>query len=812
MKKVLSLVLVIAMVLSSFSVAFAAKFEDVEGDYEDAINTLVALGVVTGYEDGTFKPERVVTRAEMAKLIVEILGYGDLVAGSKSNFADTQGHWADPWIALAAGRGLVIGTGDGKFTPDRTVSYDEAITMIVRALGYTDDCNELKNMTWPTNFKVKAAELKLTKDVKLAAEGADRGGVAQLLYNALEATLVTVDTDGNVIKTIDSEKEDVLLLSRLAKYEKEYPITTAKVDPKNKDFAGELVDLAPYMFQNLKVYLNDDDQVVYVKGTNSLVVEGEVDDVVKGTNLLTVEIENADGKIEKVTFDAGLADDIVEKYEVFENGAIRDSKKTFTNLKDTETIKIVAKDVDGNGKIEAHRIGDNADVVLGFVLTQQTRVAQIEKEYVDGKTRIDVFALPTDGDDVDLDNVTVTGAVDALEDIEVDDIVVEYKSDDDTVTKLVVSRDTVEGVVTRIDGSNFYIDGTKYSRNSLVSESFDLGDEGIFFLDHNGKIVAFDGEAEAADYAVVIDKENGKKDEARVTKKISVEDYPLIRLATTEDEAVNYEVAVTLNSEGTIKSSAKIDRKALLKTTEGKDSEIEFTDDMVEKDTIIKYSLDKDGRISKISTVKSSGITSNDTEKLVFASNAVIFDATDDDYPLASIDRLEDKIEGGDDYAVYNSRGEIVVLFTNDVKESSDTTYAYIDKINPARKDGEDVQLVVAFMNGEKVEYYTDGENVAGDYGVVEVDLDGEVIVEVKKITDDLIIERTTASAVYARTGRVVLADGNGYYLSDDATIVIDDDGDIELADLYDIYEDETEFKVYFNEDLDEILFIVIYK
>ena len=136
MKKVLSLVLVIAMVLSSFTLALAApKFEDVTGDYEKAVNALVALGVVTGYEDGTFRPERVVTRAEMAKLIVEILGYGNLVAGSKSNFADTQGHWADAWIALAAGRGLVIGTGDGKFTPDRQVSYDEAITMVVRALG-----------------------------------------------------------------------------------------------------------------------------------------------------------------------------------------------------------------------------------------------------------------------------------------------------------------------------------------------------------------------------------------------------------------------------------------------------------------------------------------------------------------------------------------------------------------------------------------------------------------------------------------------------------------------------------------------------
>lgn len=814
MKKVLSLVLVIAMILSSFSFAFAAKFEDVEGDYENAINTLVALGVVTGYEDGTFKPERVVTRAEMAKLIVEILGYGDLVAGSKSNFADTQGHWADPWIALAAGRGLVIGTGDGKFTPDRTVSYDEAITMIVRALGYTDDCNELKNMTWPTNFKVKAAELKLTKDVKLAAEGADRGGVAQLLYNALEATLVTVDSDGNVIKTIDSEKEDVLLLSRLATYEKEYPVTTAKVDPKNKDFAGELVDLAPYMFQNLKVYLNDDDQVVYVKGTNSLVVEGKVDEVTYKNGIVTVAVENADKKIVKATFDADSVEDIMD-YEIFKNGAMTDKNIAFEDLENTETIKIVADDEDGNGKIEENKKDD----ILGFVLTQQTKVAQIENEYVDGKTRIDVFTLPKDGDDVDLDNVTVTGAVDALEDIEEDDIVVEYKSDDDTVTKLVVSRDTVEGAVTRIDGSNFYIDGVKYSRNKLVKDAWELGDEGIFFLDHTGKIVAFDGEAEAADYAVVVGVEEGTTKEARVTGNISVDDYPIMRLATTEDEAVNYEVAVALNSDGEIKSQAKVDRKNLLVVeTEGEDDEeelvINFTKDVPKDGEIIKYSLDKDGRISRISTVEQSKITSNDTDKLVFASNAVIFDATDEDYPLASVDRLNDTITGGDDFAVYNSRGEIVVLLTDNVKESSDTIYAYIEKINPARKDGEDVQFVVAFMNGEKVEYYTDGEGVVGDYEdkVVEIGLDGEIIVEADEISDGR-IKTTTASAVYARTGRIVLADGEGYYLSDDATVVtVEEDGDVVLSDLNDIYEEETEFVVYFNEDMDEILFIVIYE
>lgn len=810
MKKVLSLVLVIAMVLSSMSFAFAGTFTDIaDTDYEKAVETLTALGVVTGYEDGTFRPEKVVTRAEMAKLIVEILGYGDLVAGSKSNFSDTQGHWADAWVALAAGKGLVIGTGDGKFTPDRTVSYDEAITMVVRALGYTDGCNEIKNMTWPTNFKVKAAELGLTKDVKLVSTGADRGGVAQLLFNALSSTLVTVDVDGNVVYIVDKNDNQKELLSRIATLNEEFKVTTAVVDPKNKNFAGELVDLAPYMFQELKVYLNDDDQVVYVKGTNSLVVEGEIDDVTDNSakTLVTVAIENATGKIEKVTFAAESTDDITD--DIFENGAIKTNDKTFADLKKTETIKIVADDKDGNGKI------DGKDTVLGFVLTQQTKVAQIESEYVEGKTKLDVFALPTDDGDVDLDNVTVTGAVSSLEDIEEDDVVVEYKSDDDTVTKLVVSRDTVDGKVTRIDNTNFYIDGTKYSRNGLVSEAWELGDEGVFFLDHNGKIVAFDGEAGATTYAVIIGKDVGTKEEAKITGKVSVDDYPLIRLATQEDEAINYEVAVTLNSDGSIKSAAKVDKKALLTTPTDKTSDITFTGDMLANDTIIKYSLDKDGRISKISTVKQSVITSKDTEKLVFASNAVIFDANDDDYALANIDRLEDTLVGNDDIAVYNASGEIVVLFTDNVKESSDTTYAYISKINPASNGGENVQLVVTYMNGVKIERYTDGSDVVDEAykkSVVAVDLDGEVIIDVDDIATSLIVETTTASAVYAKTGRVVLANNTSAYLSEDATIItIEKDGDIVLSDLNDIYAKETVFDVYFNAD-DEVAFIVIHE
>ena len=70
MRKVLSLVLVLALVLGSFSMAFATTPTDVVGaPSEEAVNVLMGLGVVDGYADGTFKPAGIVTRAEMAKLI-----------------------------------------------------------------------------------------------------------------------------------------------------------------------------------------------------------------------------------------------------------------------------------------------------------------------------------------------------------------------------------------------------------------------------------------------------------------------------------------------------------------------------------------------------------------------------------------------------------------------------------------------------------------------------------------------------------------------------------------------------------------------
>src|SRR6056297_4323366 len=200
MKKILSLVLVLSLVLGTFSFAFADGHlpSDVVGeDSEKAVATLMALGVVDGYDDGTYKPEKAVTRAEMAKLLVEALGYGELAEGATTSFVDAQGHWAESYIGFAASMDLVLGYPDGTFKPDVVMSMDEAMTMVIRALGYTD---EVLKGTWPTNYKVKALDLELTDGLSsLSGEGL-RGNVAILLYNALDEKIVEVfkNSDGYV--------------------------------------------------------------------------------------------------------------------------------------------------------------------------------------------------------------------------------------------------------------------------------------------------------------------------------------------------------------------------------------------------------------------------------------------------------------------------------------------------------------------------------------------------------------------------------------------------------------------------------------
>ena len=197
LKKVLAVVLTIAMMLT---VAPAFAFTDVpsEGSTAEAINVLAALGLLQGYEDQTFRPGETITRAEFAAVICRLINLEDAALsaqGTPSEFTDVPSNPADPWevgyVNIAKRQGIIVGYGDGTFGPNNPVLFEEAVKMIVCALGYEYDAEQQGG--YPGGYLVVGSTTRITSGAAgTAGQPAIRGTVAKMLYNALEVPYTKV--------------------------------------------------------------------------------------------------------------------------------------------------------------------------------------------------------------------------------------------------------------------------------------------------------------------------------------------------------------------------------------------------------------------------------------------------------------------------------------------------------------------------------------------------------------------------------------------------------------------------------------------
>ena len=214
LKKVLSAVIAMALAFSLVPASFAAKvtLSDVAdtASYATAVNTLVALNVINGYEDGTFLPDNKITRAEATKVMVAALNQLDAAEGMKgaTQFTDVEAkhEWATGYINAGVQNGYINGMGDGTFAPDAEVTYAQMVKMLVSAMNYDQYATYLGG--YPNGYLSIAASEKITEGVNANANDAvTRAQVAQLVYNALNAPIVentgmTWTSDGKLVPTI----------------------------------------------------------------------------------------------------------------------------------------------------------------------------------------------------------------------------------------------------------------------------------------------------------------------------------------------------------------------------------------------------------------------------------------------------------------------------------------------------------------------------------------------------------------------------------------------------------------------------------
>ena len=178
--------------------AGAASFTDqadINTDNVEAVDLLTTLGIIKGYEDGSFNPEGTVTRAEMAKMIYTIRNGGNDDAsahiGNTTSFTDISGHWAEGYIKYLQNTGIVAGKSATRFDPDSQVTTTEAMKMALALAGYDEEHAGLTGINWATNTLTYATTYGLTDNVASAmTAGCARQDAAQILANCLDMTAV----------------------------------------------------------------------------------------------------------------------------------------------------------------------------------------------------------------------------------------------------------------------------------------------------------------------------------------------------------------------------------------------------------------------------------------------------------------------------------------------------------------------------------------------------------------------------------------------------------------------------------------------
>lgn len=247
-KRIATLTAIIAL---TFNVSTAAAFSDIPNTHDNyvAITYLNEQGIVSGYEDGTYKPNQIVNRAEALKIILEgkdVEIREDLI---DINYSDVTGSdWFTKYVMTATNLGIVGGNPDGTFAPGREVARAEFLKMLLNASNFNASKWEgiqmfpdIPSDQWYTpfmNYAGQAGIINKNENGNLKpAEALGRGEVAEILY------LMTV-----ILKGTDTQ----FLISQAETQMAQIDIYVNAENPLAAKRAAELsVDMTQQAYKNL---------------------------------------------------------------------------------------------------------------------------------------------------------------------------------------------------------------------------------------------------------------------------------------------------------------------------------------------------------------------------------------------------------------------------------------------------------------------------------------------------------------------------------------------------------------------------------
>ena len=154
--------------------------------YAEAVKVLSEAGIIQGDANGKFNPEQTVTRAQATAFLCRMLGIEETAKVKKSTkFSDVpQSYWASGYVAAIADQGVISGFTDGTFKPNNPVTYAQMIKLLVCAWGYEDEA--LQKGGYPSGYVTIAEQYGITTGVTIVnSQNCPRKNVAQLCCNTL---------------------------------------------------------------------------------------------------------------------------------------------------------------------------------------------------------------------------------------------------------------------------------------------------------------------------------------------------------------------------------------------------------------------------------------------------------------------------------------------------------------------------------------------------------------------------------------------------------------------------------------------------
>lgn len=585
LKKVISSVAALTMVASSVA-AFAVDFPDVEStaSYAQAVQELSALDVISGYDDGTFGPDKLVTRAEITKMIVDALAERSSAEASteSTKFADVSAdHWAKGYINQGVADGFIAGMSDTEFDPDANVTYVQAQKMLVSAIGYETFAQGQGG--WPTGYKTYAASLDITKGISGIKDSTEltRAQVAQMIDNAMDAPLCVIASwktewngtktpnlevrdgkEGRAYETLFTEKHDAYkVYGRVTETSKTGSVDTDKVTfqvEKADNFDDEEVKADSPVSEDM--YIGDSKADNYLRTYSQALIQKNDDDEY---TILSIAAAAANKSVTVASEDFDENKSTDEALYFFPAGTTKGSTKY--QLDTTNGVTIYINGVESSKSIAELRDYLDNNETASVTLQKETEtgststsakyntimvssyVTAIVDEVIDKTNETSVnFDTYSSGIQAkmtvnkDDDNYTYSFKLDGKEieakDLQQNDVLnISYDTTgsfrESSFYDVIVTRNVVDGVkCTSINDSKgeYTIGGTKYKAAEGMDIDVETSTEYSLYLDHFGRIAKADENSVSKNYGVlknIYKKAGGDYMAQIITKKGTEEEY-----------------------------------------------------------------------------------------------------------------------------------------------------------------------------------------------------------------------------------------------------------------------------------------------